>query len=292
MLIASLPQAPPAGSRLLVIPHGPLSALSFAALQDERGRYLVEDYAISYVPSASVLALSGWSASPPAPAPYLLLGAPATLPVPVGGEVLRPLSGARRELASVQASVGPSRTRLLVGRAASESALREALGSARVLHLATHGVMIDAAPLDSYLALDATGPAADTTDDGRLSAREVYDLDVRAGLVVLSACRSGLGTLTGDGLLGLARAFFYAGARSVVATLWDVADEPSARLMPRFHRALADGTGASEALRAAQVALLRDLRAGRVVVQGRRGPVPLPEHPSLWAGFVLLGQPD
>ena len=281
-----------AGSRLLVIPHGPLSVLSFAALQDGRGRYLVEDYAIAYAPAASVLAL-GEARAPTrgAGASYLLVGAPVVLPDRVHGEVLGPLPGALRELAAVEACVGASHALRLTGRAASEARLRSELAGASVLHVATHGVTLDDAPLDSYLALDASATAGDAANDGRLSAREIYDLDLRADLVVLSACRSGLGRLSGDGLFGLARAFFYAGARSVVATLWDVADEPSARLMPRFHEMLARGAGASESLRAAQLALLRDLRAGRVVVQGRRGPVPLPEHPSLWAGFVVLGRP-
>jgi CHAT domain-containing protein len=151
--------------------------------------------------------------------------------------------------------------------------------------------MLEGAPLDSFIALDASGPQGSRANDGRLTAREVYDLDLRARLVVLSACRSGMGRASGDGLFSLARAFFYAGAGTLVATLWDVADEPAAHLMPRFHRLVASGAHASEALRASQLALLRDLRAGRVVVQGRRGPVPLPEHPSLWAGFVAIGQP-
>ena len=101
--------------------------------------------------------------------------------------------------------------------------------------------MLDEAPLDSFLALDATGPGDAPSDDGRLTAREVYDLDLHARLVVLSACRSGLGRPSGDGLFGMARAFFYAGAETTVATLWDVADEPSARLMPRFHELVAAG---------------------------------------------------
>jgi CHAT domain-containing protein len=89
----------------------------------------------------------------------------------------------------------------------------------------------------------------------------------------------------------MTRAFVYAGAPSVVATLWDVTDEPTARLIPHFYRALPRTGEASRALREAQLRLLRDLRAGRVVVPGRRGSITLPEHPALWAGFVLLGLP-
>jgi CHAT domain-containing protein/tetratricopeptide (TPR) repeat protein len=278
--------------RLVVIPHGPLSALSFAALQDADGRYLVEDYAVSYVPSGWLLTRR--DAQPEdtlVAATYLLVGAPVTLTDNGAGGRLTPLPGARRELARVAARVTAARAIGLTGHQASEARFRTAARHADVVHVATHGVMLDDAPLDSFLALDAGGRRGPASDDGRLTAREVYDIDLRARLVVLSACRSGLGRPSGDGLFGLARAFFYAGARTVVATLWDVADEPSARLMPRFHELVAGGASASDALRTAQLALLRDLRAGRVVVQGRRGPVPLPEHPSLWAGFVLLGHP-
>ena len=278
-------------SRLVVIPHGPLSALSFAALQDADGRYLVEDFAISYVPAGWMLTRPA-AAAGAAPPTYLLVGAP----VAVGGDgsgPLRPLSGARRELARVSAHLPLGRTIGLRGRDASEARFRAAAPQASVLHVATHGVIYDDTPLDSFLAFDVSGTAsARTDDDGRLTVREVYDLDLQARLVVLDACRSGLGRLSGDGLHGLARAFFFAGARALVATLWDVADEPAARLMPRFHALVARGTSAADALRAAQLALLRDSRAGRVIVEGPRGSVPLPEHPSLWAGFVLIGDPD
>jgi CHAT domain-containing protein/tetratricopeptide (TPR) repeat protein len=295
LLVTPLHDALPArsGSTLLIVPHGPLSLLSFAALQDERGRYLVEDHAIAYTPAAAVLMLSGHSVARArgAAREFLLVGSPATLPEDPGPEGLRPLPGAAREVRRVAATIGRARASVLVGRQASEPAVRRQMADARVVHLATHGVIRDDAPLDSFLALDVTGATGQADDDGRLGAREIYDLTLQADLVVLSACRSALGRLSGDGLFGVARAFFYAGTPSVVATLWDVADEPAARLMPRFHGAFSQGVPPSLALRTAQLALLADLRAGRVVVQGRRGPVPLPEHPALWAGFVLLGRP-
>ena len=277
--------------RLVVIPHGPLLALSFAALQDERGRYLVEDYAVTYVTAGWMLGAGAPDASPSIPMRYLLIGAPATLPTGDDATRLTPLPGARRELARVAGRLTVTQMVRVSGAAASEARFRIEAPRADVLHVATHGVMLEGAPLDSFIALDASGPRGSRANDGRLTAREVYDLDLRARLVVLSACRSGMGRASGDGLFSLARAFFYAGAGTVVATLWDVADEPAAHLMPRFHRLVASGAHASEALRASQLALLRDLRAGRVVVQGPRGPVPLPEHPSLWAGFVAIGQP-
>jgi CHAT domain-containing protein/tetratricopeptide (TPR) repeat protein len=279
-------------ARLTVIPHGPLAALSFAALQDAGRRYLIEDYTLSYVPAGWMLTLTATQAPGPAARDaYLLIGAPSTLPAVGAAPGLSLLPGAGRELGRVASRVPRAHAIRLTGPDATEAGFRDAAPKASVMHVATHGVMLDEAPLDSFLAFDASGREDTSSNDGRLTAREVYDLDLHASLVVLSACRSGLGRPSGDGVFGIARAFFYAGAQTVVATLWDVADEPAARLMPGFHERVAGGDSASDALRAAQLGLLRDLRAGRVIVRGRRGPVPLPEHPSLWAGFVLIGKP-
>lgn len=176
----------------------------------------------------------------------------------------------------------------MTGPRAGERAVREAAGGKRIVHFATHGVVLDDDPLESFLALSTTGP--DTTDDGRLSAREIYDLPLDADLVVLSACRTGIGEVSADGIVGLTRAFFYAGTPSLVATLWDVVDGPPATLLPAFYSALGRLDKAS-ALRAAQLRLLADLRAGRVVVDTPGGPVALPERPVFWASFVLMGEP-
>jgi CHAT domain-containing protein len=106
---------------------------------------------------------------------------------------------------------------------------------------------------------------------------------------MLSACRSGSGRVSSDGLLGFTRAFLYAGAATVIAPLWDIPDEPTVRLAEEFYRQYKKGTAKSQALRAAQLKLLEDLRAGRVEVKTPAGSMTLPEHPGLWAGFVLQG---
>jgi CHAT domain-containing protein len=108
----------------------------------------------------------------------------------------------------------------------------------------------------------------------------------------LSACRSGGGVITGDGIASLARAFFYAGASSMIVSVWDVADESAKRLLPAFYRSWLSGADKATALRASQLAMIRDLRAGRVTVATPAGEVPLVEDPALWAGFVLLGNPN
>jgi CHAT domain-containing protein len=108
---------------------------------------------------------------------------------------------------------------------------------------------------------------------------------------VLSACRSGAGRVTGDGIIGLTRAFFYARTPSVVATLWDLADEPAWHLLPRFYDGWRKGADKAAALRSTQLELIRSLRAGRLEARTPFGAVALPEHPALWAAFVLMGEP-
>jgi CHAT domain-containing protein len=132
----------------------------------------------------------------------------------------------------------------------------------------------------------------DVAADGQLTADEIYGLDLEADLIVLSACRSGGGVITGDGIAGLARAFFYAGTPSVIVSVWDVADQPTNRLLPAFYRQWLNGADKATALRAAQLSLIRSLRAGQVKVSLPAGTFVLPEDPAFWAAFVLLGEPD
>ena len=126
--------------------------------------------------------------------------------------------------------------------------------------------------------------------NGRVTARDIYGLDLRAEMVVLGACQSGGGPVTGEGLSALVRAFFYAGTRSIVASVWDVPDETSSRILPAFYAGWLRQGQRAESLRAAQLQMLADLRAGKVKVRTRAGELSLPEHPALWAGFILLGE--
>ena len=120
----------------------------------------------------------------------------------------------------------------LAGPAASEHAFRAALADARVVHVAAHAVVPDKDVAGAFLAFGRDRGATPASDaDGRLTAVEIYDLQVGADLVVLSACRSGRGRITGDGVAGFTRAFISAGARTVVASLWDAPDESARRLM-------------------------------------------------------------
>ena len=291
ILIAPVDALLPAqGARLTIVPHGPLFGLSFAALQSRRGRYLVERYAIHDVPSGAVLALG---AGRPAPtgSSWVLVADPS--PRPRGATALPALPAAAREVAAAAATAPPGAVHRMAGSAASERAFRAALGDARVVHIAAHAVVPEKDPSSAFLAFGrgAATAASDASSDGRLTAAEIYDLRVGADLVVLSACRSGLGRITGDGVAGFTRAFISAGARTVVASLWDAPDESARRLMATFYQRLAAGDDKADALAAAERKLLADLRAGRVKVTSPAGEIILPPHPAIWAGFRVHGVP-
>ena len=196
------------------------------------------------------------------------------------------LPGARAEGRAVAALIPRARLTRFEGAGASESSVLQATAGRAVLHFATHAIVRGDEPLSSFLALAASGD-----DDGRLTAQEIYRLRLDADLVVLSACRSAGGRVTGDGIATFARAFIYAGAPSIVASVWDVADEPTNRLLPAFYRAWLGGASKARALRTAQLGLMNDLRAGKIHIVTPAGPVSLPEHPVFWAGFALLGEP-
>jgi CHAT domain-containing protein len=149
------------------------------------------------------------------------------------------------------------------------------LSAYRLLHLASHGYLDDAQPELSGLVLSLVAPDG-TARDGFVPVQDVYRLRLSADLVVLSACRTGLGReLAGEGLIGLVRAFMYAGARRVVASLWKVDDEATGELMVRFYRGMFERHLApAAALREAQL----EIRA-----------IPRWSHPFYWAGFVLYG---
>lgn len=292
LLIAPVERELPAtpGARLTIVPHGPLHGVPFAALRDSRGRYLLERYTLHSVPAGAVLQFTAAQTRAEARAgSVLLVGDPAPPPRLSGDPPLARLAGAREEVRTIAGLLPASRTTMLTGTAATEPRVRSALSGKGTIHLATHGVVRDANPLASFLALGTVG---DGSADGQLTADEIYGLDLDAGLVVLSACRSGGGVITGDGIAGLARAFIYAGTPSVIVSVWDVADQPTNQLLPAFYRHWLKGADKATALRAAQLSLMRDLRAGRVKVTLPVGTFVLPEDPAFWAAFVLLGEPE
>jgi CHAT domain-containing protein len=195
----------------------------------------------------------------------------------------------------------PGDSAVYVGATATEERAKEIGASARHLHFACHGVLDELNPIQSALLLTVPEQPREGQDDGLLQAWEIIEkVRLDSDLVTLSACNSGLGTeLGGEGLIGLTRAFQYAGARSVLASLWAVGDRSAADLMQRFYRHLRAGRGRADALRAAQI---ETIEAGRDAQRNARkegrtravgaisSAAPAPEgHPFRWAGFQLTG---
>jgi CHAT domain-containing protein/Tfp pilus assembly protein PilF len=260
--------------RLLVSTDGPLATLPFAALR-RRGRYLAESKPLATVLSATVFAeLKADRRSPPATeAPRLAaFGDPVYPAAPkapekqedgaprsaiLRGLPLAPLPGSRREVEAI-AALYPNAASYL-GADATEEQVKSVGPEVRVLHLATHGLLDERRPLDSALALSLPRNPRPGEDNGLLQVWEIFEkLELHADLVTLSACGTALGQeVSGEGLIGLTRAFQYAGARSVLASLWSVADDSTADLMQRFYRSLRRGESKDEALQQAQAGLLR-----------------------------------
>ncbi|MEZ5394663.1 MAG: CHAT domain-containing protein [Bryobacterales bacterium] len=280
LLISPVASALPheSSAALAIIANGPLLQLPFAALLAPSGRYLAEDYAL-YTAPAGALALRSDDQAAHETGPVLLIGAPYQPPPDAEGRPLPSLPGADRELHRISRLAGDSAESLL-GEQARVARVSAAAPTASQIYFATHAVVLADRPLDSYLALSGRD---------KLTASEVADLSLHADLVMLSACASGSGAVSPEGLLGFVRAFLYAGASSVIAPLWDIPDGPTAELVEELYRAYSGGASKAAALRSAQLTLLNRLRQGKVRVQTPAGEAILPEHPALWAGFVLTG---
>jgi CHAT domain-containing protein/tetratricopeptide (TPR) repeat protein len=272
------------GSRLTIVTHGLLTRISFAALLDENSRYLVEKYSIHYVPAATALdfTIKARKKNSNLPRSQLLIANPSNLPQSADGSALPALPGTLKEIEAITQGMSPDTTVVLTGDGATSERVRNLAPGRTWMHFATHSVLRDDKPFDTFLAL---------ANRGRLTVREIHDMDLAADLVFLSACRTGSPALSGDGISGLTRAFFYAGASSVVASLWDIADDPSHRLVSEFYASLRNSGDKDAALRAAQLRLISMLREGKISVATPVGTLKLPEHPFFWAGFVLHGEP-
>lgn len=284
--------------RLVILPDGELHQLPFAALLDPAtDRYLIERWTLRYATTAPD-ALAGSQVLDSGKGGFLTIADPTSTDTP-DQRVLRAdrrdrLAAAERETTAIS-QLFPGRVEVLSGDDASESNVRSRAGEARVLHFATHAVVDGARPLDAYIPLAGGDRGSD--DDGQLTAWEVMThLDLDADLVTLAACRTALGqTLGGEGVLGLTHAFQVAGARSVVASLWDVPDEPTARLMESFYEKLESGLPVDVALQRAQVLAIERQRgienAGWLTRRWRslRGLPNRPGGPVEWAAFRVEG---
>lgn len=247
--------------RLVFVAHGPLHYLPFGALYDG-SRFLVESRAIRLLPSASVVKFIRERGAE-RPGGILAFGNPDL------GDPRYDLQFAQEEAVAIAGAV--PRSRALLRQQATESALREYGAGFSYLHFATHGTFNPEAPLRSALLL-----AREPGGDGRLTADKLYSMRLDADLVTLSACETGLGrTAGGDDVLGLTRGFVYAGARSIVSSLWQVDDLATARLMTRFYGNLLQRQDKRTALQGAQLATMKAF-----------------PHPYFWAAFQLTGSAD
>ncbi len=247
------PLLPPADGHLTIVPYGPLHTLPFHALYDGE-RFLIERFQVSYLPACSMLPVAEVRSRAAGAASPLVFGYSGN------GQLLRALDEARTLAALLEA-------RCYLEAEATIERLRQEVPGSPLIHLATHGRSRLDAPNFSYVRLA----------DGQLNAIDAFSLDLSGcALVTLSGCETGL-SLSGGGdeQLGLGRAFLAAGAASLVMSLWAVEDSATAELMRFFYLRLLAGDTRSEALRAAQSALLRSSSYS---------------HPYFWASFRLVGE--
>lgn len=274
---------------LVIVPDGALAYVPFETLGGQRS--LVARTAVSYASSASALAALRREDASPAGAVKTLVafGDPVFDAVAASGRSALAASHAERgfsfarllharaEVTAIANLFPTGRRQVYLGAGADEDAVKQAtLAQYRYVHFATHGALDEDIPARSGLLL-GRGPAS--AEDGLLQTREVLRLRLNADLVTLSACSTGLGRLVdGEGVLGLTRAFLYAGARSVVVSLWNVNDAATAELMRAFYQGLSRGLPKARALQAAKLRLAN-------------GANRLWRHPYYWSAFVLIGEP-
>ncbi|MBF2025172.1 MAG: CHAT domain-containing protein [Oscillatoriales cyanobacterium C42_A2020_001] len=278
-----LPTNPDA--RVVFMPQGSLFLVPFAALQDASGIYLIQKHTILTAPSIQVLNLTRQTqasrSTTATNAPALIVGNPTMPKIPlVPGEPPQQLSDLpwTEEEAKVIASL--LKTEAITGDRASKTAVLQKMPAARLIHLATHGLIDDfkgmGVPGAIALAPDPVNAQANrTTANGILTADEILDLKLNAELVVLSACDTAQGRITGDGVIGLSRSFISAGVPSLVVSLWAVPDDSTMFLMAEFYQNLQQQPDKANALRRAMLTTLQ------------RYP-----SPRDWAAFTLIGKAE
>jgi CHAT domain-containing protein/tetratricopeptide (TPR) repeat protein len=300
-------------TRLLISPDGQLNLIPFEALLDGQRRYLVERFSITYLttgrdllrmqaphPSRDVpvLVADPWFGEPKgtlvSSARMAGRGRTVRRSVTIGADLaslyFAPLEGTRAEARTIQALFPDAR--LLTGEQASEAALEQLKGP-KILHVATHGFFLQDADgeaaaggassdpenplLRSGLALSGANLVRDNKGEGILTALEASNLDLwGTKLVTLSACDTGVGEVkNGQGVYGLRRSFFLAGTETLVMSLWPVSDYVTRQMMTAYYTGLKQGLGRGEALRQAQLAMLK--RKAR-------------QHPFYWASFIQSGE--
>ncbi len=271
-----LPKDP--SDRVIFMPQNALFLVPFAALQDKADQYLIQQHTITLAPAIQVLNLTHQQrqALPPTNAPSILVAGNPIMPqVKIPGNdvplLLPDLPGAKQEAIAVAKTLN---TPALTGNQATKTAIVQQMQTARIIHLATHGLLDDfkglGVPGAIALAPDGTGQP----NDGLLTADEILGMKLKAELVVLSACNTGRGNITGDGVIGLSRSLISAGVPSIIVSLWSIPDAPTAELMTAFYKNRQDPKlDKAQALRQAMLTTLKTH-----------------PNPRDWAAFTLIGE--
>jgi CHAT domain-containing protein len=284
--------------RIVIVPDGPLHVLPFGALVQKTGnswQYLIEERPLHTVLSATVyselIKQRQTSAAKKTEKTIVAFGDPK-YPSEAEGETkdsgdsfvrslvkrgthLTPLPATREEVSMI-AQIYRDRAEVYLGDEATEERAKAISKDVRYVHFACHGLLDEHFPLNSGIALTIPAELKEEKDNGILQAWEVFErVRIDADLVVLSACETGLGKeMGGEGLVGLTRAFQYAGAHTVLASLWEVADVASAELMKSFYGYLKEGLSKDEALQKAKIDMIQH---------------PDISHPFFWGAFQLIG---
>ena len=265
---------------VIFVPQDKLFQVPFPALQAADGKYLIESHTILTAPSIQILSLIQHSSPSKSidPSEMLVVGNP-TMPFlpavpPDLPQQLSALPGAEQEAIDIAKQF---HTQPLLGNAATETTVVQRMAKASIIHLATHGLLEYGDPKSSGVQ-DVPGAialAASGQEDGLLTSNEILNLKLNGSLVVLSACDTGRGDITGDGVIGLSRSLLSAGASSVIVSLWNVQDDSTAALMAEFYTQLRQQPDRAQALRQAMLKT--------------RAEYP---DPIDWAAFTLIGKTD
>jgi CHAT domain-containing protein len=254
---------------IIFVPQGELFLIPFQSLQDKQGQYLIQKHTLQIAPSIQTLNfLTPSKKSNPNP---LIVGNPSPMPTDYDA-----LPGSELEATAIAKLFN---TTAILGVNATKDNILAKMPSASLIHLATHGTMDDRSGSESAIILANTATPTDKNPlnelNSTLTAGEILDLRLNANLVVLSACNTGRGQITGEGVIGLTRSFLSAGVPSLVVSLWQVPDKPTSTLMIAFHENLKKGENKAQALRQAMLTTMQQY----------------PE-PTDWAGFMLVGRSD
>ena len=274
-----------ADEKVIFIPQGELFSVPFPALMDTNSSYLIERHTLLTAPSIQVLDLTRQQRQDPSQ-PETPLAADDVLIVgnPDMPSIWDPATQTSTQLSALQGALNEAfaiadlfNTEPLTWGDASETAVVNKMIDARVIHLATHGLLEYGIPEDSGVQdfPGAIALAPDTITDGFLTSGEIFDLNLKADLVVLSACDTGQGRITGDGVIGLSRAFITAGTPSLIVSLWAVDDKATEELMQEFYRLWQDPEQSLDKAQALRQAMLTTMKS-------------YPD-PRLWSAFTLIG---